>query len=995
MVIGYKDKNGNIVQTKNVGSTIQVETMPTASASNLNFIYQYIGTTNANYTNGFFYKCVSNGQIPPTYSWANIDVQFSSGGQTIQVNTLPVASASELYNIYQYIGADTLTLKNGFFYKCVSDGQDPATYSWVQADTQPTTPIATEEIVGKVKPDGETITIDPDGTIHALGGGGGIRLGNVSGATATSVKEVVYLKWSDPADVVVSEIPLAQWAGTKVLRKVDAAPTGIDDEDAVLILDSTVRNAYASVPLEDNTVEYGVQYYYKFFPYTVDELYTNGSAVGIVPHRVVIENVPSQSGRLEYSGASQSPTWNNYDSDKLTIGGVTSGTAVGTYTATFTPKSDYMWEDGTQDTIDVTWKINNITISNYPSVSGTLTYNGQAQSPTWTNYNSEQLTIGGDTSATNVGTYSATFTPKTNYEWSDGTTDAYSVEWSINNIVINTVPSVVGTLTYTGSELTPTWNNYNSEQLTMSGDTSGTNVGSYTTIFTPKPNYEWADGTQDPVSVTWVISSIIIAAVPTQQGVLVYTGTEQSPTWSGYDSNTMTISGDTAATNIGTYTATFTPKANCQWWDGTTTGKTADWSIGEITITTVPSQQGALTYNGSEQTAVWNNFDTDQLTVTGNTATNAGTYTASFTPKIGYKWSDNTTTAKTASWTIDKATGGVTLSTNNITLDSTTTSATVTVTNATGDITVTSSNSTVATASYSNGVITIESPNEKRGSAIITVDVAGNSNYLATSASINVFADYISIKEWKDGENQATDAEVAAMVAAADAGTIDLSVYWAVGDERTVHLAAIPVGNAFFQGVAEQDVKFVLMNVGYSGTGNENINFVWGQKSALTYSVKLAKDWVVTTWKDCELRTELNSLYYNAIPETLRNCMKQFNVITADTPEGTTLNTTQEYISNFAVKEVLGSEPSNPSYPLRDNPTESEALEEIEWYKTTSNRGKTIGNVTGGNAAIWFTRSIDRYGYQGKAFCSISGWGGNCSYTSNGSSDQVAPVGCI
>lgn len=35
-----------------------------------------------------------------------------------------------------------------------------------------TLPIATTSSTGVVKPDGTTITIDPDGTIHAVGGGG-------------------------------------------------------------------------------------------------------------------------------------------------------------------------------------------------------------------------------------------------------------------------------------------------------------------------------------------------------------------------------------------------------------------------------------------------------------------------------------------------------------------------------------------------------------------------------------------------------------------------------------------------------------------------------------------------------------------------------------------------------------------------------------------------------------------------------------------------------
>lgn len=66
-----------------------------------------------------------------------------------------------------------------------------------------------------------------------------------------------------------------------------------------------------------------------------------------------------------------------------------------------------------------------------PSQSGSLTYNGAAQSPSLNNYNAAQLTIGGTKSATDAGTYAVTFTPTANYEWSDGTTAAKSVNWTI------------------------------------------------------------------------------------------------------------------------------------------------------------------------------------------------------------------------------------------------------------------------------------------------------------------------------------------------------------------------------------------------------------------------------------------------------------------------------------------------------------------------------------------------------------------------------------
>ena len=63
--------------------------------------------------------------------------------------------------------------------------------------------------------------------------------------------------------------------------------------------------------------------------------------------------------------------------------------------------------------------------------SNSLTYTGSAQSPTWNNYDSGKMTLGGTTSGTNAGSYNATFTPKTNYKWADGSTGAKTVAWSI------------------------------------------------------------------------------------------------------------------------------------------------------------------------------------------------------------------------------------------------------------------------------------------------------------------------------------------------------------------------------------------------------------------------------------------------------------------------------------------------------------------------------------------------------------------------------------
>ena len=144
-----------------------------------------------------------------------------------------------------------------------------------------------------------------------------------------------------------------------------------------------------------------------------------------------INTIPSQNGTLTYNGSEQSPTWNSFNPDALTLGGVTKGTDAGEYVATFTPKEGYKWSDETTDAKEVTWSIGRATIAAVPAQSGALTYTGSAQSPSWSNYDAEKMTLGGTTSGTNAGSYAATFTPKSNYQWSGGETTAKTVNWSI------------------------------------------------------------------------------------------------------------------------------------------------------------------------------------------------------------------------------------------------------------------------------------------------------------------------------------------------------------------------------------------------------------------------------------------------------------------------------------------------------------------------------------------------------------------------------------
>ena len=343
-------------------------------------------------------------------------------------------------------------------------------------------------------------------------GSGGLTLAAVSGITTQVSSGKVYVKWTDPDDLVVAGSTIAAWGGTLLVRKAGSAPTS--RRDGTIVLDSKTRDAYKNTYFCDSGLSNGTKYYYKFFPYTTANAYTDSTddefnaiptvqVAGITSWNVTGMSASSEAGNgkmtVKWTDPSASisadgvtlATWasttivvksgsypiskddssaaytlkvttrNQYSSTPLTITGLTNGTK---YYIAFFPETT----DGginTSTTQRTTGTANRITIANVPSQSGTLTYNKSSQSPSWSNYNTTYMTLGGTTSGTNAGSYTASFTPKTDYRWSDGTTTAKSVSWSIGK--------ATGTLTVTPSSITLN-SSAKSATFTIGGNYDGT-----------------------------------------------------------------------------------------------------------------------------------------------------------------------------------------------------------------------------------------------------------------------------------------------------------------------------------------------------------------------------------------------------------------------------------------------------------------------------------------------------------------------------------------
>lgn len=265
-----------------------------------------------------------------------------------------------------------------------------------------------------------------------------------------------------------------------------------------------------------------------------------------------------------------------------------------------------------------------------------------------------------------------------------------------------------------------------------------------------------------------------------------------------------------------------------------------------------------------------------------------------------------------------------------------------------------------------------------------TPDVGGRAIRLSQlKTAVEAFSS-LKIVTWADG----TDEQIAAMVAAADAGEIVLSDYWSAGDTRTVQLSAMPgnVANANERYDA-QSVQFVLTDPGhYTLANGQPCNFVVLQKDCLNKaSVMNAENTNEGGWDNCPRRTWCNSVYRNAIPSTLRGIFKQFTTYAAN-GSGSSSVASSDYFALFSEKEIFGT-------TTKANSSAESQNTQLDYYKTSSNRIKHMKFVSTGIKEIrWWERSPCNG--NGDRYCSVSSSGvAGWSYANY--NFGLAPFGCI
>lgn len=391
----------------------------------------------------------------------------------------------------------------------------------------------------------------------------------------------------------------------------------------------------------------------------------------------------------------------------------------------------------------------------------------------------------------------------------------------------------------------------------------------------------------------------------------------------------------TLLSTVGTQTITVSYTEN-----GVTKTATTSVTVNRKTISAVPSQSGTLTYNGGSQSPTWNNYSTTQLTIGGTTSgTNAGSYTATFTPKSNYRWADGTTTAKSVRWSIGKAAGSLSISPTSMTLDTTTKSKTITVTRSgDGTISAVSRNTAAATVSVSGNTVTVSG--KANGSATITISVAAGTNYTAPASKTCA----VTVSFLKDNF---ADNDWASIIAACHSGSVPST--WVVGNSKTM-----TINGASYQ------VDII---------GKNHDTYTAGGKAPLTFQLH---DCYADTkamnssntnsggWTSCAMRSTHLPAILALMPTEVRSGIREVNKLTSAGSQSATINTTADKLFLLSEVEVFGS----TSYSAAGEGTQ------YDYYKAGNSKVKNRN----GSAASWWERSP--YASYSTRFCLVNGNGG-------------------
>lgn len=358
------------------------------------------------------------------------------------------------------------------------------------------------------------------------------------------------------------------------------------------------------------------------------------------------------------------------------------GTNAGSYTAsvTFVVDEDYDDNYEVKGTVaNLAWVINKaqIDVSNLTwDYTTPFTYDGSEKEVKIANLSDKLTPTYVANKKENAGLYVASVTFASNDENYEVVGTAPSQTWEIKKAQIDVSGytwNYTAPFTYDGTEKTVALNPGVSDKLTVgySGE-KGTNAGSYTAKVTltvkeaDASNYEIAGTVAD---LSWVINKaqINLSAFTWGTTEFTYDGSLKTVALTNADATKLSIdyTGNTA-TNSGSYNASVTITLRNEYaanYELTGSVAAKAWKINKAKVSVANlgwDYTTPFTYDETEKTvALTGTVDNKlEVSVTGNKATNAGSYTAKVTITLKSEFANNYEiegSLADKAWTIDKA----------------------------------------------------------------------------------------------------------------------------------------------------------------------------------------------------------------------------------------------------------------------------------------------------------------------------------------------------
>lgn len=481
------------------------------------------------------------------------------------------------------------------------------------------------------------------------------------------------------------------------------------------------------------------------------------------------------------------------------------------------------------------------------------------------------------------------------------------------------------------------------------------------------------------VTVTHRLSTIAVTTKPNKLtyeygDTLVTTGMVVTASYS--DSQTKTVTGyscsPTTFSTIGNQVVTVSYTEN-----GVTQTTTFNVTVNRKSVAK-PTWKSNLTYTGSAQSvssaSYWNNYNTSYMTIGGTTsATNAGTYIATFTPGSNYRWADGTISAINVNWTINKATGSLSVNPTTVAINGNNYSSgvAVTITRA-GDGAISYSPTSISglTLSLNGNTLTIKGNGSTAVSAkTITISVAAGTNYTAPSSkTITVSAEY-----WSWG---------------ADGGTVDAAWFAGLKNYLASHSgASIKTSSG---GAILGTTKSVTLSSAVLGTTTHLIRVIGVDQDAnntVTFQTKNCLSQYTTfgnnaVWIGSTARS-LCQNYYNAFPG--KAAIKTIKKGTCPNYGDRNQNVTYNDETVFLLSErEFGLDTYSPLSTANSTTSRAECTQgknfAYSYYTSNATRIMYLGDTSTSNYGYPWERSRCYNGSSGVCFVDGNGGAGGYGY---------------